>query len=145
MANRNIFHDPAGNKADYSWAINHSEEEEFGKERQIDHGANTGGTGLVKQQADASPLVMQFTGTILTKAQVTEMIEWFQLCEAQTIHFTDYAGDVYEIIITSFKPTRHRTIRNPRDFANAPYWYWKYTISLEVIRVIDGVWEGVTP
>jgi len=145
MANRNIFHDPAGNRPDYSWAINHSEEEEFGKSRNIEHGANTGGTGLVKQQSDDSPLVMQFTGTILTKAQVTEMIAWFQLCNSQTIHFTDYAGDKYEVIISIFKPTRHRTIRNPRDFANAPYWYWKYEISMEVIRVIDGVWEGVTP
>lgn len=142
---RNIFTDPASVRAPYSWAINHSEEEEFGKERTITHGANTGGTGLIKQQSDDSPLVWQFSGTILSEAQVTEMIAWWQLTESQTIYFTDYAGDEYEVIITSFKPTRHRTIRNPRDFANAPLWYWKYEIKMEVIRVISGPWVGVSP
>lgn len=142
---RNIFTDPASVRAAYPWAINHSEEEEFGKERNITHGANTGGTGLVKQQSDDSPLVFQFNGTILTEAQVIEMNAWWELCRTQTILFTDYAGDEYEVIITAFKPTRHRTVRNPRDPANAPLWYWKYEIKMEVIRVISGPWTGVSP
>ena len=140
---RNTFIDPAGARPDYDWAINHSEEGEFGKARNIEHGANTANTGFVRQQSDAGPLTISVTGTILAKAQVQEMIAWFNLCETQTIYFTDFAGDQYEVTITSFKPTRHRTIRNPRDFANAPYWFWRYEMTMDVVRVIDSVWEGV--
>lgn len=142
---RNLFIDPAGNRPTYPWQINHSDEDEGGKARSIEESANTGGTGLVKQQADDQPIIFNYSGTILHKAQLVEFWAWFQLCATQTIYFTDFAGDEYEVLITAFKPTRHRTIRNPRDFANAPLWYWKYTISIEVIRVISGVMEGVSP
>ena len=140
---RNVFKDPAGVKANYSWPINHSEEQELGKARNIEHGANTANTGFVRQQSDEGPLTLRFSGIILEKAQVQEFIAWWQLCETQTIHFDDYAGDSYEVIITSFKPIRHKTVRNPRDFANAPNWYWRYEIEMDVVRIIDGIWEEV--
>lgn len=127
----------------WAWPVNHSEEEETGKERSVENGANTAGTGLNPIQADDQPLQFSYSGTIFSKAQVTEMIAWFELCKTQTIYFHDFAGDSYEVIITSFKPTRHRTIRNPRDFKNAPLWYWTYTIQMRVVRVIDGIWTGV--
>ena len=143
---RNRFQDPAGNRANYDWQINHSEESAFGKTRNMERAALTGtGAGLVKQQTDSSPLVLKWNGTILHKAQVDEMIAWWELCETQTIYLHDFAGDSYEVIITSFNPTRHRTIRNPRDYANAPLWYWKYELECEVISIIDGPWAGVTP
>ena len=141
---RNVFIDPAGVRADYPWTINHSTENEVGKTRTVEHGAKTG-TGLVRQQSDSTPLVLRFSGTILHKAQVIEMKEWWQLCEEQTIYFRDFAGDEYEVLITSFRPTRHRTIRNPRDPANALYWFWRYELEMEVITIREGVWEGVTP
>lgn len=141
---RNIFTNPRNNDS-YDWEINHSDEAAVEKERQIEHGANTANTGMVKQQAGTTPMVLQLQGTILHEAQLVEMLAWFELCEDQTIHFTDFAGDKYEVIITKFNPTRHRTIRNPRDFANAPYWYWKYEMEMEVVTILDGVWEGVTP
>lgn len=142
---RNIFTDPSGDRPAYSWAINHSDEAEFGKERTIEHSANTGNTGLIKQQNDDSPLVMQLNGTILSQAQHVEFIEWWKICKNHTIFFEDFAGDEYEVVITAYKPTRQRTIRNPRDYANAPLWYWKYELKLEVIRVISGTWAGVAP
>lgn len=142
---RNIFTDPKGVRTAYSWQINHSEEDTFGKTRTVEHGANTGNTGLVKQQGDSSPLVIKVKGAILHKAQLEEMIAWWDMCEDQTIYFQDFAGDKYEVLITSFQPVRKRTIRNPRDFANAPLWWWTYDLEMEVVRIIPGLspWEGV--
>lgn len=139
---RNEFENPS-NSEKYPWPINHSEEEETGKERTVEHGANTASTGLVKQQADDQPLTFRFSGTVLKKEQLTEFIRWFNLCKTQTIYFHDFAGESFEVIITAFKPQRKRTVKNPRDYANAPLWYWHYTIEMEVVRVIDGVWTGV--
>lgn len=143
----NQFEDPAGNKATYDWPVNHSEEEEFGRDRNIETGAPTSGIGLVQQQGADSTLALRIAGTIFHKEQVEEMWEWFQLSRSQSIYFHDFAGDSYEVIITSFKPTRHRTLRNPRDFANAPYHFWRYTMEMRILRVIDGPLSdaGVTP
>lgn len=138
---RNKFINPkTGNE--YSWEVNHSEEEETSQERSVQDGANTANTGLLPQQADDQPLVFRYSGTIFSKAQIEEMIGWYQLCKTQTIHFHDFAGEEYEVLITSFKATRKRTVKNPRDFANAPLWYWKYTIEIRVVRIIDSIWEG---
>lgn len=142
---RNYFIDPAGVRTTYPWQINHSDEDEFGKSRNIQHGAKTASTGLVKQQSDDSPMVMRVRGVILHKAQIQEMIAWWKLCETQTIHFTDFTGDTYEVIITAFKPTREKTIKNPRDYANAPYWIWKYELEMEVVTFISSIWSAVTP
>ena len=138
---RNIFSNPSTGDV-YAWAINHTEEEEGGRDRNIDFEANTGNVGLVKQQGELTPLTFSYSGTILTRAQLVEMNRWFKLCEEQTIYFTDFAGDQYEVLIDSFKPLRKRASRNPRGGAEAPYWYWTYTIKLTVLRVIGGTWAG---
>lgn len=144
-ASRNKFIDPAGNRTTYNWQINHDEEDDFGKTRNVDHGANTANTGLVKQQADDGPMVIRVRGTILHAAQIEEMIQWFKLSGTQTIYFEDFTGDQFEVLVTSFKPTRQKTIKNPRDFTNAPYWIWKYELEMEVIAFRTGnIWEGVT-
>jgi hypothetical protein len=140
---RNRFTNPA-NGAFYDWQVNHSEEASVGKTRQISESANTANTGLVKQQGDVQPLRLKFTGTIFHKAQHEQFIGWFQLCESQTILFRDFAGDEYEVIVTQYDAVRKRTVRNPRDFANAPLWYWTYELELEVVRVVSGSWAGVT-
>jgi hypothetical protein len=145
-ANRNKFIDPAGNRAQYNWSVNHDEEDDFGKTRNIDHAANTGNTGLVRQQSDDSPMLIHVRGTILHRAQVLEMIAWWDLSEGQTVYFEDFTGDQFEVLITSFRPTRQRTIKNPRDFANAPYWIWKYELEMEVVKFLTpNIWSGVTP
>lgn len=141
--NRNIFKDPAGVQPDFAWPFNHSEESEGGKTRNIAYGANTANTGFVRQQSDDRPIGFGFSGAILERSHLEQMIAWYALCDSQTIYFEDFAGDEYEVIISSFKPTRLRTIRNPRDLANAPYWYWRYEITLDVVRVISGPWTAV--
>lgn len=140
----NKFINPS-NAAEYAWPVNHSEEAEAGVARTITHGANTATTGLVRQQADDQPLTFQFAGTIFEEAQLEEMLVWYGLCKTQTIYFEKYNGDKFEVIITDFKPTEKRTIHNPKDFANAPLWYWGYTITMEVIRSLGSVWDGAVP
>jgi hypothetical protein len=140
---RNRFTNPADGSF-YDWQVNHSTESAFGKSRQITESANTANTGLIKQQGDAQPLKMKLQGTIFHKHQHEEFVRFWQLCESQTIIFKDFAGDEYEVLIISYDPVRKRTVRNPRDFANAPLHYWSYELEMEVIRVISGTWAGVT-
>jgi hypothetical protein len=144
IANR--FTDPR-TAASYDWPLNYSEEEGFGKRRNITHGANTGQTGLVKQQGDDEPLIWKVRGSILTEAMLIEIWRWWQLSKSQTIYFRDFAGDEYEVIFTSFEPTRKRVLRNPKDPTNAPNHYWTYEIEMEVIRIISGplATSGVSP
>lgn len=136
---RNQFIDPRGVRPTYNWAINHSEEDNFGRSRNIEYTARTG-EGLVMQQGDEPPVLIRIRGTILTKAQVQEMIAWYTLCKEQTIYFKDFAGDEYEVLITSFQPTRQRNVGNLRDQANAPYWHWTYEMQMDVVTVRSGVW-----
>lgn len=140
---RDTFINPQ-NGEKYEWAIGHKEEEPTSKTRQITESANTANTGLVKQQGDVQPLILKYLGTILHASQHTEFWRWFQLCETQTIFFQDYNGNEYEVMITDFAPKRQATIRNPRDFKNAPFHYWTYSITMEVIRVIKGELAGLT-
>lgn len=130
------------NSATYDFVINPSEEEEFGQSRNIEHAAKTGLTGLVRQQGENAPLILKSSGSILTRAQLIELNGWFALCRTQTIYLRDHANDNYEGLLTAFKPTRKRTLRNPRDQTNAPLWWWQYTMEFEVVRVISGAWAG---
>lgn len=141
---RDKFTDPATGKV-YEFQTGHSEEEAIGKTRATTLSANTGNTGLVKQQGDVQPLVLKYKGTIRHKHQLEEFWAWYQLCETQTIHFTDFAGEEYEVIITEFAPLRKPTVRNHSDPTNAPLWYWSYDIVMEVISVVSGVLANVTP
>lgn len=127
----------------YTWPVNHSEETEAGLSRSVTRGGNTAGTGLVRQQADDQPLVFQLAGTIFAKSQLEAFKNWYMLCKQQTIFFKKYDGDEYEVLITDFKPVQKKTLKNPKDFANAPMWYWQYTMTLEVVTVRSGIWAGI--
>lgn len=144
---RNIFSDPAGSLATYNWTVNHDEETEQGKARQIDHGGNTASTGLVRQQGDDGPVTLRYSGTMLDEAQVITTLKYFQACRTRTVRFTDFNGDAYEVLITSFAPKRQRVLRNSRDLTNAPLHIWKYQIEMEVITFISGPYvdAGVAP
>ena len=91
---RDTFVDPKTGDS-YEWDIGHTDEEPNGKSRQISESANTGNTGLVKQQGDTQPLVNKYSGTILTLDQFEEMWHWFNLCETQTVIFKDFAGEEF--------------------------------------------------
>jgi hypothetical protein len=140
---RNQFYNPATGEG-YPWPINHSDENSFGKARQVNTGANTANTGLTMQQGDDEPMVIEVTGTILHSAQHAAMIRWFAISKQQTIYFTDYSGDSYEVVILAYQPTRQRTLGNPRD-RTMPFHYYKYTLRMHVVRILAGAWTQVTP
>lgn len=127
----------------YDWILNHNEEEASGLERTIEHTAPTDGIGLIRQQGEEGPMVLQYRGSILQESQISTFRAWYNLCRSQTIYFRDFNGDEYEVLITSFKPQRKRVVRNPRDPVNAPMHTWTYEMSMEVLRVISGPWAGV--
>jgi hypothetical protein len=138
MRTANKFIDPAGIVPTYAWPINHEKEEKSGKQRNVTNTAPTGNVGLVKEINAASPLQMTWKGQIFTKAQVTQMWKWWQLCESQTIFLEDFAGEKYEILIEEFDPVRVAVARNLHDQANAPTWIWEYTFMFSVIGILTG-------
>lgn len=140
----NVFTDPLTG-AQYAWPINHDTEESVGKKRGISHSAPTGLIGLNRQQADSSPLVLKWKGTILTRSQVVNMIAWWQICESRSIYIQDFEGNKYEVIIIDFQPQRVRVARNLRDLVNMPLHIVQYSIEMEVLNILAGVWAGVSP
>jgi hypothetical protein len=142
MRTPNVFTDPnTGNT--YSWPTNHNEEGDIGKSRQMADGAPTSNIGLIPQQGAATPLILTWKGTILKRAQLVAMISWYQLCETQSVYVSDAAGNQYEVLITDFTAQRQRAALNPQDLASAPFWYWTYSLTMRVLRVLAGEWAGV--
>lgn len=137
----NQFVDPKGHLATYHWPLNHSEETQVTKSRQMADGATTDDIGLIPQQGAPAPLIFEWKGTILDPAQLAAMLQWWALCETQTIHLIDFATDAYEVLITDFLPTRKAVAVNQRA-ANKP-WIWEYTITFRVLAVLAGPWLGV--
>lgn len=141
---RNTFTDPATGNT-YQWLINHDEEEDGGKTRTINRAGLTSNVGTVKQQGEDGPLMLRFRGTILDRSQYQAMWAWFELSRSQTIYFTDFDGQAFEVQITSFTPKRLRKARSPQRDPSTPLHYWQYGIEMEVYRVIAGDLIGVAP
>lgn len=119
----------------YEWAINHSEEDEITVGRQIDHGAPAATVAVVRQQRPAGSLVLSLSGTILDPAQQAELEDFFDDCDDTTLYYRDSETDTYEVVITSFDSKRVRTARNP---VTAGLFYWTYSITMDVVRVLSG-------
>jgi hypothetical protein len=140
----NLFTNPV-DASTFAWPINHNEEQPVGKSRQMADGAPTSNIGMIPQQGSATPLVMQWKGTILTKAHHVAMLQWWQICEGHSIYLTDFVGSQYEILITDYQPQRKAVAQNRNDTTNMPTWIIEYTFTFRVLRVISGPWVGVTP
>jgi hypothetical protein len=142
MIAHNKFTDPAvpAARAEYTWQINHDEEGENGRERSVDSSQNVAGTRTIQTQGELTPIKFTFQGKILEIGQLAEMNAWQNLCETRTILLTDFAGDVYEGLISSFKWKRVRTARNSRDLERP--WYWTYTLEFTVVRALWGFLAG---
>lgn len=125
----------------YHWPLNHNEESQVTKSRQMADGATTDNMGLIPQQGAPSPLIFEWKGRILDPAQFTAMIGWWKLCETQTIHLIDFAGDGYEVLITDFLPVRTAVAANQRSPGKP--WIWTYTLTMRVLTVFNGPWLGV--
>jgi hypothetical protein len=141
---RNTFTNPATGTS-YEWPINHESEDAMGKVRNITRTSPTGNVGLVKQQGDDGPLLIKLHGTILSRAHYAAFWNWYALSRAQTIHFTDFDGQSYEVQITSFQPVR---VRNLYRAGKDPHMHhWTYDMEMEVYTLLAGdlATQGVTP
>lgn len=139
MVVHNKFTDPV-NGQEYTWPLNHSEEEEAGRERAVESTQNIAGTRTIQTQGELTPIRKTWRGVLLTDAQLTSMIDWQNRCETHTILLHDFAGGYYEGVIESFKYARKRVAANSRQ-PDKP-WTWTYTIQFLVTRVFAGVEAG---
>ena len=144
---RNKFEDPSGSLPTFNWDFNHSEEETTEKRRNVTYSSNTADTGLVRQQADETPLRFSYSGKITKESDLIQFLKYWKACRDRTVRFTDFASDSYEVLITSFAPTRQRVMWNPRDQTNAPYHIWTYKIEMDVVTILAGPYldAGVSP
>lgn len=134
------FQDPAGVVADYNWAINYLTESPMGRKRSESVTAPTNNTGVVRQQGTEAPINRQLSGTILTEAQHSAFIQWWVLCRTQTIYFQDVNGDLAEVLIVDYEAQKNYTAWNTKDPVNAPYHYYTYTLTMDIITQISGSW-----
>lgn len=143
---RNTFTNPADDST-YEWPVNHESEEATGKARNITRAANTGHTGAVKQQGDDGPATITLAGKIDLRSQLQAFWMWYELCNSQTIYFTDYDGQKYEVQITAFQPKRVRKLSFTGRDPGMPHHYYEYTMVMEIYRFIEGDMAdtGVTP
>lgn len=132
--------DPApGGLGQYEWQTNYDTEENFGRTRSVEAVPTTDESAHVIQQGEESPLVKRISGTILYKNQHAKFAAFFKKCRTNTLVFHDFDGEEYEVVITSYLPAKTRTLRNPKD-PTIPLHYYKYSLEMQVIRVISGVW-----
>lgn len=133
----------AGAQGTYSWAINHSEEDEYSRRITVDRTATTDGIGAVRQIGSVSPYTLRWKGTILQKSQLDKMWAYFNESNGlgagprRTVHVIDQLGIRYECWFTSFNPIRHRVMSNPRGTtADERLVTWSYDLEFEVIRIV---------
>lgn len=129
--------------ASYAWPVNHREEDPVGKSRQMGDGAPTSNIGMIPQQGAATPLIKTLKGRFFDDAQNAANLIYWELCEDHSIYFQDFNGDLYEVIITDYAPTRVAVARNPK-FPELTY-VWDYTITMRVLTAFSGPWAGVSP
>lgn len=144
---RNELRDPGSPGHNYTWHVNHSEEEAFGRSRTITKDAPTAGVGTIRQQGADSPMEIRVTGTILDELQHFAFIYYLEASRQRSVIFEDFAGDEYEVIVTDYQPVRIRAARNPRANPATPQAHYirHYTLTMEVITFRGGAWLGVAP
>lgn len=138
----NTFLDPSGVLADYAWQINHDQETSTEVTIPVQHTASTNGLGLVRQQGDPAPMVLQYSGTILQESQHIAFLTWVEACRTRTIYFRDFTGDEAEVIIRRYNAPRTRVALNPRGGARARTHIWHYEIELEVVQWRSGIYKN---
>lgn len=130
---------------EYSWPINHSEEDGGGATVNVDHTAPTAGVGFVRQMGDPEPFRRLIKGTILERSQYQKFWQFFFIGVGlgpgpqRTFHWVDQLGARFEVLMPSFVPVYHRTSKNPRGAtADEKLVYWTYDITFEILNVISG-------
>lgn len=117
--------------ATYEWEVGHNEESSGLMTYNLERTAVTTGVGYVRQQGAPTPKTLDFSGSILTQAQYDAMVNYYKACETRTIFYRDVDNTEYEVLITSFNPTRIRVAFNSRS--PGLLWKWKYQITMEIL------------
>lgn len=137
---RDTLVDPSGAVGAYVFDIGHDEEDEFGSTTAIERTANTAGTGLVMQAGEPSIDPIRITGKAMKLSQYQKLVAFERQSKLNTLIWTDFFGDSYEVVISSFKAKRVRTLFNRRDPANMRYHIYQYTLEMTVVTVRAGAW-----
>jgi hypothetical protein len=113
-------------------------------ERSIETTANTGNTGLVRQQSDNKPFKRKLKGTMLTVSQEREFWKWWQLCKTQTIYFVDAFAAASEIQITLLNMPH---VGTGQKLGEGQKYFVKWELELETYNFLAGPMAeaGVTP
>lgn len=128
----------------YSFHINHSDEEQMGRSASVQRTAPVGGMGFIYQIGDSGPMTIHWKGTILDRAQVQAMWNYYNVCNGfngnrRTIHLVDFTGARFEVLFTSFLPIRIRATSNPRGTTpDEKLYYYTYDATFDVINIVSG-------
>lgn len=143
--NRCAFINPA-NAEVYEFHINPEPEGEDTAqlERSIETTANTGNTGLVRQQSDNKPFKRKIKGAMLTVAQELAFWKWWQLCKSQTIFFVDAFGAAFEVQIILLNMPH---VGTGQRLSEGQKYFIKWEMELETYNFLAGPMAeaGVTP
>jgi hypothetical protein len=144
----NQFIDPVTNET-WNWQVNHKDETgggstsaNSGLQRNFTYSSPTSNIGLIRQQAAATPLTLGYKGTFLKRVQHQEFLRWWTKCEFYSIFLRDFAGELYEVMITGYNPQRKPVAINPQDpgdpSTHAPLWVYDFEIDMDVISFLSG-------
>lgn len=137
-----IDHAPGG-LGTYVFQVGHDAEEAIGGQRNLTVVTNTSGASSIRQQGDDEPIQLTLTGKALHESQHTALSAFYKYGRLRTMSFIDFFGQEFEVVITSYKAARLRTLRNPRD-ATINYHYYTWTLVMDVIAVKTGPMVPVT-
>lgn len=141
---RNSFYDPITDTT-YVWQRNHAEEDPSGLTRNVSASSTTGSTGMVRQQGERQPFQKKVKGKIVHRAQFQAFLAWYEKCENQTIIFTDWDGQQWEVQITDFQWSRVRRLKASAPDPAMQDHSIDYTMTLDVYRMVAGDMAGVSP
>lgn len=135
----------AGGLGDYTWLINHNEEQESGTELALTRTAPVDGLHLIRQIGEPSPLVRRLKGTILDRSQWSAFWAFLYVCAGRgpgpqrSIHWTDQLNARFEVLMTAYNPIFRRVVSNPRGTSELERQIvWDYDLTLEILNVISG-------
>ncbi|HWI33315.1 MAG TPA: hypothetical protein VNS83_03315, partial [Lapillicoccus sp.] len=131
VANR--FYDPTTDTA-YDWILNQATEEPVLFHRESTLGAPNADIGLVRQVRPGDELALRLAGTILHPAQRTDFDAFYAACADHALHYTDFLGNAYEVVITALDIRRERVLWNRQT--GQPFLY-RWTMELEITTVLS--------
>lgn len=133
------FYDPV-TASGYTWHLNYLSCDGPSRPANVSYDSRSSGQGVIPTQGDYTPLVLVLKGTILKRSQYLAF--WEYRHKDNSFRFTDEEGQEFEVTMTGFDCAKERTTYNPFDPDMRGH-KWSYTMTLQILRVIDGDLEGV--